>query len=302
MTTEYLYEFIMLSRLHSYSKAAKALFISQSMLTRHIQEMEKELDAKLLNRSSHNATLTEAGRVLARHAEEIIRQAGRATDMLLQETGAPIGHLRIACELEISYASHVKAFITRFRERYYNIELSIDVIPGRNLPELLEHYDIILTPCRWIDLPQTVRFNQIYNHSTYLIVPPGHRLMGHSAIPLSQLVGETVIVPFSDELFGPFARNWLLIDRACRGKAIRLPVDSIPTAVLQIGLGAGVMVAPRYVRNLVPSDVSGGSFVVAIADAECSFQEYIYCSTFDQNNAARMFYEEMTEKLLPARE
>ena len=45
MNTGRLYEFLVLSRLLSYSKAADALYISQSVLTKHIQELEKELDA-----------------------------------------------------------------------------------------------------------------------------------------------------------------------------------------------------------------------------------------------------------------
>ncbi len=48
-----------------FSKAADALYISQSVLTKHIQELEKELGVPLLNRTTHAATLTDAGRILA---------------------------------------------------------------------------------------------------------------------------------------------------------------------------------------------------------------------------------------------
>ena len=41
MNTNRLYEFQVLAEVLSYSKAPKRLFISQSILTRHIQELER---------------------------------------------------------------------------------------------------------------------------------------------------------------------------------------------------------------------------------------------------------------------
>ena len=48
MNTERLYEFLVLSRVLNYSRAAKALYISQPILTRHIQALEAELGVPLL--------------------------------------------------------------------------------------------------------------------------------------------------------------------------------------------------------------------------------------------------------------
>ena len=62
MNTGRLYEFLVLSKLLSFSKAAEALYISQSVLTRHIQELEKEMVVPLLNRSTHSVTLTDGSR------------------------------------------------------------------------------------------------------------------------------------------------------------------------------------------------------------------------------------------------
>ena len=48
MKTEQLYEFLVLSRTLNYSRAADALYISQSVLSKHILEMEQELNTSLL--------------------------------------------------------------------------------------------------------------------------------------------------------------------------------------------------------------------------------------------------------------
>ena len=69
MKTEQLYEFLVLSRTLNYSRAADALYISQSVLSRHILEMEQELNTSLFFRTTHNVSLTPAGHLLARKAE-----------------------------------------------------------------------------------------------------------------------------------------------------------------------------------------------------------------------------------------
>lgn len=82
MKTEYLYEFSVLAQTLSFSRAAQALFLSQSTLSKHIQRMEEELGAQLLVHSTHAVSLTEAGRLLARQADGIIRRCSRAQRQL----------------------------------------------------------------------------------------------------------------------------------------------------------------------------------------------------------------------------
>ncbi|MCD7856240.1 MAG: LysR family transcriptional regulator [Clostridiales bacterium] len=61
MKLEYLNEFITLSETKNYSVCADALYISQPSLTRHIQELEKELGVPLFERAARGVVLTEEG-------------------------------------------------------------------------------------------------------------------------------------------------------------------------------------------------------------------------------------------------
>ena len=295
MTTERLYEFLVLARTHSYTKAAQSLYISQSILSRHIQEMEAEMGAALFQRSSHGVALTAAGRLLATNIEPIIAQSSKTAGLLHAETSAVKGGLRIACSMEISYASHVKTFVSRFAERYRDVRVEFTVTPGRMSAALLSDYDIVLSPCVWLDLPLSIRHGLLYSHSCYAFVPPGHPLMAHAMLPLSRLAGESIIVPYADEMFGPYSQNWRLTERATHGKAICLAVENISSAVFHLSVGRGVLIAPRYVRNLLPSDMQAASFSVAVADAGCRFKEYVYCAAYDENGAARLFYDELLD-------
>ena len=64
--------FMAVVREESISKAAEALFVTQPNLSRQMQNLEKETGRQLFIRGSRKITLTEAGQLLYKRAEEII--------------------------------------------------------------------------------------------------------------------------------------------------------------------------------------------------------------------------------------
>lgn len=62
----------------SLSRAADHLHIAQSAMSRHLAGLESELDRQLVTRGPKGIELTEAGRVLYRHAEAILRHVESA--------------------------------------------------------------------------------------------------------------------------------------------------------------------------------------------------------------------------------
>ena len=71
MELEYLYEFTVIARLESFSRAAEELCISQSSLSKHVLSLERELGVSLLQRNSRQVTLTPAGAKIMPMAREI---------------------------------------------------------------------------------------------------------------------------------------------------------------------------------------------------------------------------------------
>ena len=64
--------FLAVAKEQSISKAAAGIFVTQPNLTRQMQNLEKELGQQLFIRGSRKITLTEAGQLLYKRAEEII--------------------------------------------------------------------------------------------------------------------------------------------------------------------------------------------------------------------------------------
>ena len=292
MNTNRLYEFLVLADMLSYSKAAKRLFISQSILTRHIQELERELDAELFQRSTHGVALTEVGRMLARRSQKLIDKWASAQGRLLRRSVRALGTIRIALSLEFSYSRHIHSFFESFSKRYGDIELIYDVISGSMGPQTIADYDFAFTFNDYDPLPSNVKRLHVRHHGAYLLLPPGHALMSKSAVYLHQLSLQTVIVPFADELFGPYARNYLLTEKAANGQIACIKVDDLHTALFLVSMGKGVCIASNYALRVAPS----GTFHVSVSDQSCHFNEYLYYNE-TENDAAKLFFEDFSKEV-----
>lgn len=148
MKTEKLYEFLILSKTLNYSKAAENLYISQSVLSKHIKEIEQELGAALFYRTTHGVSLTSSGLLLAQKAESFIDHCNTAARRIRTASDYSQGEIRIACALELAHSSHVQVFISKFMERYPEISVVFEVKSEGTPEEILQNapYDFIFTP------------------------------------------------------------------------------------------------------------------------------------------------------------
>ena len=294
MNTVHVHEFLVLAKLLNYSRAAQALYISQSVLTTHIQALEADLGVRLFDRDSHSVRLTEAGRILVMEAPTLLDSVDKAQELLRRENLPLRGSVLIGMELEISYDSHIRQFLSEFAARYPDLALEVEVIPGSTLPELTQRFDLLLTPCDYTQLPDGVEKRLIASHGIYAVLPPEHPLMAQSLIALHQLAGETLVVPYADEFFGPYAQNMLLAEKSTAGRLNVVKAPNLSTALFLTSIDKGICLAPRYVKNLLPP----ATFVIGISDRAAQFREYVYFNSLPGNDAARLFYEEFKTKFI----
>lgn len=289
VSTEQLYEFLILSNVLNFSKAAERLYISQSALSRHLEALEKAFGQPLMIRDTHTVKLTKAGEILAEHSPDLIEQCARTMRLMRYSRQTFDGHILIACAPEIAYAAHVRSTLEAFMHRYPSIHVELDVRSEGTPVTLLEEYDIVLTPCDYPIYPETVQRRLLFSHRTFAVVNTSHRLNGRKSIHLRDLSGETIIVPFFDELFGPYAANWILAEKYTHGRVNHIPAANLSTALMQAVLNKGLLIAPGYVGNVLPK----GLCMIEINSLESRFEEYIYYNNSRQNHAAQLFYDEI---------
>ena len=88
--------FAVLAEEMHFTKAAARLFVSQPSLSQQIRAFEAELGVALLDRSGPRFTLTEAGRVAAAEARELLARLDRARGVIAAAGRGDAGRLRIA--------------------------------------------------------------------------------------------------------------------------------------------------------------------------------------------------------------
>jgi DNA-binding transcriptional LysR family regulator len=87
---------VAVARHGSVTAAARALNYAQPSISHHIARLEAETGARLLERVGRGVRLTEAGRLLAERAEEIIGRLDAAESELAAHVGLREGRVRLA--------------------------------------------------------------------------------------------------------------------------------------------------------------------------------------------------------------
>lgn len=88
--------FVTIAKLKSFSKAAEQLYLTQPTISNHIQNLEKELKTILINRGNKEISLTKAGKILYKHAMEILNKRENALFSLNEFMGKIEGILEIS--------------------------------------------------------------------------------------------------------------------------------------------------------------------------------------------------------------
>ena len=89
--------FIAIAELGSFQKAARRLHITQTALTRRLQNLEALLGVKLVERTTRSVALSSLGEAFLPEARRLVSELGLAL-LEIQETGkAQRGHVSIAC-------------------------------------------------------------------------------------------------------------------------------------------------------------------------------------------------------------
>lgn len=87
----------------SFSKAANELFVSQPAVTKHISELESQLQTRLFNRNGSSISITPSGEILLRHAEQIFRLYEQLENELAQQTDVASGTFSLGASTTLAH-------------------------------------------------------------------------------------------------------------------------------------------------------------------------------------------------------
>lgn len=287
MTTERLFEFLVLSQILSFNKASTKLFMTQATLSRHIMELETELGVKLLERNTHSVRLTPQGRIFASRLPRLIGRAESSLNRLRFADIEPTGSVSVAC-LENHIHDQLTIFLAYFTSKYPDIDLKLDIIGSEDIPSVIETHDVTFTAFELQSLPGGVTASLAFRTPGVLSVSAEHSLTTLRQITPESLAGETLIVPYADDMFCSYATNRQIIERLTGGKVNVLKVPSIESALTLVSIGKGVAIVPQH----LPQNVVMNVWTMDIVPPVCFFDTYLYYNHTFSNNAATLFADE----------
>lgn len=185
-----------------FGRAAQALSLDQSAVSRRVQRLERDLGVALLTRSSRSVRLTDAGRTFLPDARTLLRSAEAARSRLSRHRALDIGFL-----LGLSPARAVQ----RLREQGFDGQVRMTQLAHHDQgPALLEHQvDVVLGRLPIVE--DGVVAEEVEAEPRGVLLAADHPLAGRPAVVVADLQQEVMVRYRSgrglhspaDQLFGP---------------------------------------------------------------------------------------------------
>jgi DNA-binding transcriptional LysR family regulator len=227
----------------SFSRAAEELGYTQSAISQQIAALEHEVGLTLLNRSVRPVALTDAGRLLAGHAERVLEHVTTAEIELDALRGLRAGHLRLAA-FGSAFATFLPAAIARFRARHPAVELKlVQAEPDASLP-LLRTGDVDLAVVHGsapLEDGAGLEVTHLLDDEHRAVLPARHRLAARATLRVADLADDAWIVPSGE---GPAHGYRKGVDRLCAGAGfaprIAFETDDLQAAQAFVAAGLGI--------------------------------------------------------------
>ncbi|HHV58933.1 MAG TPA: LysR family transcriptional regulator [Clostridiaceae bacterium] len=130
----------------SFSKAAKALFMTQPAVSQSISQLENILGTRLFTRTPKGVTLTREGQLVYEYARSAINFLETGEEKLKEIQGLITGELRIGVS-DTTAKFFLVPYLDQFHKLYSNIKLNIINGTSVELCELLKAGHIDLAIC-----------------------------------------------------------------------------------------------------------------------------------------------------------
>jgi DNA-binding transcriptional LysR family regulator len=154
----------------SFSRAAERLGIPPATLSRRVAQLERQLDAQLLRRTTRRVEPTDAGALLLERAEPALAQLSEAVECLAEDTGSPRGRLRVTMPADLA-RYWLATPLAEFARRHPDIRLELD-LSSRMVDLIEEGFDLAIRAGRPPD--ESLIARPLANLPTALFASPSY--------------------------------------------------------------------------------------------------------------------------------
>lgn len=228
----------------SFTEAAGALYITQSAVSKNIQNLESKLGVALFIRGKKRLSLTWEGEYLYNEWKNAVAEICRGIDAVHMSSERVSGELRIGCLHGFDFDGFLPGRIKAFEEKFPETNVSAAFYGFRDLRESLlkNDADVVITADFSLDNSRDIEYEAIYNLPLFIALSAAHPLASRERLDLSDLKDETFYQISPDE-------SRLAVEKAlktCRNVGFTpkkmIYVPNVPSLAMALKHGAGVAI------------------------------------------------------------
>jgi DNA-binding transcriptional LysR family regulator len=234
--------FAAVARHRHFTRAADALYVTQSALSQQVRRLEEELGLALLLRTSRGVELTAAGEDLLARAESILAEVERARTDMDGHAGVSRGLVRVAATT--GDAVRLPQALAEFHAEHPGVRIGLR---QGSAPEVVEMVRAGAADLAVIGTPATdvpgLKSTLVAEERLCVMCPPGDPLAATGAVEVADLRGRGLI------LAEPGSALREVVATACSEAGFSpVPLFEVSdpwTVRFLTGAGLGVSVVPR---------------------------------------------------------
>jgi DNA-binding transcriptional LysR family regulator len=259
--------FVTAQRKGSLSAAGRSLSLSPATISRRISALEEELGVQLVDRTSRNLRMTEAGQAFLERAEVVLESMAEAEQAARDARQRPEGRLRVHSRTHIGLRV-VAPLLPRFAQLYPDIQVEIEL--SEHPVNLVEHdFDVDIRTGESNDSGFVIK--RLLSSDEVLVASPGF-LKTYSRIRHPTDLTNVRCMTYRRERE---ATIWKYVDEA--GEQQELPIRGVLSAnngeLLRLAAIGGMGIA-LLSEATVRSDLRAGSLVRLLPEYRFAVRAY----------------------------
>jgi DNA-binding transcriptional LysR family regulator len=243
-----------------YAKAARALRIPKSRLSRHVAALETRLGVRLVNRSTRRFVVTDVGQEVRRHALAMLSEADAAVEAVEFARAEPRGLIKASCPVALTQTAMAQ-FLPEFLARYPSIRLVLHAT-NRRVDVLNEGFDVALR-VRTTPTGEDGLVMRSFGASRHLLVATGAYLEQRGRPQRPEDIAQHATLSFGPETD---RQTWDLLDSNGASARIehspRLVCHDFPLLRAAVLAGLGIALLPE---SVVQADLESGRLEQVLA-------------------------------------
>jgi DNA-binding transcriptional LysR family regulator len=254
--------FLEVARLASFSRAAEKRYRTQPAISSQIRALEEEVGARLLDRSGGRVSLTAAGKLFFKYAEDTIEHRKTILTEIAETERVPRGEIVVGAN-EGTCLHILPEVFAQFKRDYPGVSVSIKRADyARILESILENavdFGVVSLPVN----DNRLQAELIHRDELVVITPPGHPLAAKKNLTVAEVAAFPLVVPKAGHTRD--ALDTLFYDRKLKPKlAMELDSSELLKRFVAADVGVGFIA-----RSNIEEDIRAKALAaIPLADAQ----------------------------------